>query len=403
MQKSEKNQRGQKRPRIDREREKKQPIQADWTVWEILKPIQAQYSKRWNEKFVIPESKIYKNDTDRISTVSNRNRDKTILEAFGAEYNFPVSISDREKGNETPRELRLGEIVELGISNVSKTNGVTFDSGSYKEHFFTRNNLASYKKFLDFTFNGKVKARIIEQNKGRTFVDIFAPMIEDFIMPRANRPWTQNLLENQTVIRIKNLRLMSHGYIGDAVIPNISEWLGEEYTIPAFLPGSQIVLNTTEDFEEWIGKDVEAFITSYSLSPKPGAVSLVCSRKAYLKHQGHLNLKALFGWWCDNGEKWEDFSKQEYAGQITGVINSSKKCGVFVEIPLLNITGMIPVSPERLVEYPIGNWKKVRFKDFEEEMDYDPLVDQYKRKVPFVIEEGAIKEVNIKPIFEEVE
>lgn len=403
QEKNQKNQRSQKRPRIDQEREKNKNkiIQADWTVWEILKPIQTQYSKAWEERFGKPESLKYKSDMERIAKVSDTYRSSSIVEAFAGEYPYLVpATADRELGNVLPQELSLGSIVELGIKNVSKENGVTFDSGPHKEHFITRNNLQGYRKFLDFTFNGKVPARIVERVKDRTVVDIFGPMVEEFVLPRASRPWIQNKIEDQTVVLVKNLRLVNGGYLGDAVIPNISEWLGAEYTIPAFVPGSQIVLNTTEDFEEWNGKTVETFITSYSLQPRQGSAGLVCSRKAYLKHQGHLNLKALFGWWCDDGEMWADFSKQEYTGQVTGVINSSKKCGVFIEIPLLNITGMVPMSPEQLVDYPAGNWYKVRFKTFEEEMDYDQSVGQYQHRIPFEIVDGAIRDVNVKPIFE---
>ena len=388
-----------RRPRKnERDRENKAP-KVDMSVWEILRPFTIQAQKNWEKNFAFPQ---FKNEKDRMKQTRQKYENTPLGQAMADFHGIKSDIVEinPEIGNTTPSEVRLGQLVDLGIRNVDKKDGVVFDSGVYKENFITRNNLGAYKKFQDFTYNGTIKGRVIEKTKDRAVVDIFTPMIEEFILPRASRPWIQNQIHDQVPVIVKNLRLMSHGYIGDAVIPNISEWLGAEYTIPCFIPGSQIELNTTENFEEWIGKDVPTHITSYSLNARPGAAPLVCSRKAHIRHQGNLNLKALFSWWCDDDEKWADFIKHPYAGQVTGVINSSKKCGIFVEIPLLNVTGMIPMDADRLVEYPAGKWIDVRFKTFEEETEFNSDVQQVQRKQPFVIEEGAIKEVNVKPIFE---
>ena len=199
---------------------------------------------------------------------------------------------------------------------------------------------------------------------------------------------------------MKNLHLTKGGYLGKAVIPNVSEFVGEDYEIDAFVPGSQIVLNTTDDFEQFEGRSVFAFVSSYAPKPFGRGMSLVCSVKNYLKHTGNMNLRQLHSIWCDADEKWEEVSQKPYEGIVTGVLNSTKKCGVFVEIPDLCITGMIPARPEELVNFPAGQHINVRIKTLEEDTVYNDAVGQMQRLQPFEIVDGAIKRVNVKPILE---
>ena len=34
-------------------------------------------------------------------------------------------------------------------------------------------------------------------------------------------------------------------------------------------------------------------------------------------------------------------------GKVTGVINSANKCGVFVEIPSMDMTGLVPIEADK--------------------------------------------------------
>ena len=83
---------------------------------------------------------------------------------------------------------------------------------------------------------------------------------------------------------------------------------------------------------------------------------------------------------------------------MTGVINSSKKCGVFVEVPDLLITGMVKVSPEELVNYKPGDNVAVRLTSFDEETFYNKAVGQVQHVDPYVIEDGVLVKCNLKPI-----
>ena len=89
-----------------------------------------------------------------------------------------------------------------------------------------------------------------------------------------------------------------------------------------------------------------------------------------------------------------------FVGTVTGVINSSKKCGVFVELPLFNITGMINMEPERLVEFKAGDEVSVRITDFEQMLEYDPSTGNMVHQEPYKIENGCLKSCILKPVLE---
>lgn len=400
-----------KRPRIgeqqkrltaeEAERAKRRALlKVDASVWDIIRAAQIKSAKAEAIKYD-PLSSPFKTDRDRLKHNKVAFTNMSIAQAFAAVYK-DIKITDELVGNDVPAEVKVGQIIPLKIQSISKTGGVVFDSGVYKENFATRNNLAHFEKFSKFLPLEPVRARVIETSPKVTMVDLYGPMLDEFILPRAQAPWTQNLLEPSSIqtIRVKSLQLVRGGYLGQAVIPNLSEWLGEDFVVDAFIPGSQIVLNTTDDFEQYNGAEVDAFIMSYAPKPNGNGMSLVCSVKNYIKHLGNLVLMKLHEMWCDDGDDWKEWSAKEFPGIITGTINSSKKCGVFVEIPELNITGMVPVPAEELVQYKDRTAVTVKISNLEEDMVYNDAVGQYQRVIPFEKEAGALKRVNVKPILE---
>lgn len=401
----------EKRPRITDQRQKISKEQAerarlmrvDQSVWDMINAHKAEIAKREAAREGDPLSRPYKTERERLLLNKQAYAGLTIMEAFAKAAGKKLRKTvDRTIGNETPTELHIGDIISLQISSVSK-NGVVFDSGCYKENFVTRNNFAHFPKLLNETPAGAIKARVVEMTNKGTMVDVFGPITEDYILPRAKEPWVQNLVEAKVqTVEVTDLHLVRGGYVGKAIIPSISEFVGEPFMVDAFIPGSQIVLNTTDDFEAFEGATVKAFIMSYAPKPNGRGMSLVCSRKNYLKHLGNLNLKEFHKIWCDAGEEWDEFSKRVWGGKITGVLNSAKKCGVFVEIKDLNITGMIPTKPEELVNYKAGEYIPVVIRTFDEEMVFNDSVGQMQHLPAFEIVNGAIKKINIKPILAEV-
>lgn len=402
-----------KRPRIeDRKKEQRSNDQiererlmrVDTDVWDFLRRHKAEIAKAEAAREGNPLDLPFKTGRERLAYNKQKYAGMTLVQAFADLGGHPIDPEiDINLGNETPTELHIGDVINLNITSISKKNGVTFNSGCYKENFATRNNFAHFDKFSKVLPIEPVKAQVVEIGPKQTVVDVFTPLINDFILPRAAQPWIQNLVNEQALtVEVVDLHLVRGGYVGKAIIPTISEFVGQPFMVDAFIPGSQIVLNTTDDFEAFEGQDVKTFIMSYA--PKPGnrGMSLVCSRKNYLKHCGNMLLRQLHSMWCDAGKEWETISQQDYQGKVTGVINSAKKCGVFVEIPELNVTGMIHTQPDELVYYKAGDEFPVRIKEFDEELVFNPNVGQMQHLPAFEIENGAIKKVNIKPILEQV-
>lgn len=374
-------------------------LRVDTSVWDIINAMKRESAKAEAAKFGDPLSLPFKNDNERLRYNKMKYAKMSIVDAFADSYGLKIQV-DNPEIEAVPREVRVGDTVTLKILNISKKGGVVFDSGTQKENFITRDNLGKYSKFEHVLPVQPINARVTEVGKKAVVVDILDPMVQDFVQPRVKNNWIQNLIKNPEPVFVSNLHLVKGGYLGKVAIPNVTNFIGELYEVDAFVPGSQIVLNTTDNFEEFEGQTIEAFITGYSPKPNGKGYTVICSRKNYLKHHGHLNMIELHKMWCDDGDEWKEFVAKELPGRITGVINSSKKCGAFVEVPYLNITGMILLQPDELVEYPMNKWINVKLKTFEEEMVYNDSVGQLQRVIPFEIENGALKKVNIKPIFE---
>jgi len=80
-----------------------------------------------------------------------------------------------------------------------------------------------------------------------------------------------------------------------------------------------------------------------------------------------------------------------YDGTITGIINSQKKTGVFVELDGKYITGLMPIDASDLLDYRAGNQIKVKIKEFEIQEGKEPFVTNKR---------GNIVKCNTRPVFE---
>jgi ribosomal protein S1 len=238
----------------------------------------------------------------------------------------------------------------------------------------------------------------MDVQKDRVTVDPLAPVVNDYLNPILRNKNVQKVIGNPQSVRVKNLQLTKGGFTGKAVLPTVSQFVGEEYTVDVFIPGSQIVLNITDNFEQFVGKEVDAFIINYMTKPGSNALSLIASAKELIKFRGECKLIELFNSWCEESDLWKNFSATAVDGRVTGVINSSKKCGVFVEIPSLDMTGLIPVEPDQLVNYKTDSQIKVKITGFDEEKKYNNITKQMEHVDPYLIEDGCLVRCNIKPV-----
>lgn len=332
--------------------------------------------------------------------------EKERIRAYSKRYaNMPISeamCGIKEEVLDIP-QLPVTPVVN-GIYKARITkhgNYVSVHGLSAKEQVICRNNLKRYTNMEMTDREIDVKVVAIDKLRQTITIDVLQPLFENWINSIMEDKTIQYNVKAPKIVSVSNLRLGNGGFIGKAEIPAISEFIGEPYYVDAFIPGSQIVLNIENDFNRWNGATVDTFVAGYTTRPDSvNQMSLICSRKALLNFSGNLTKIELYGDYCSQGKKWKSFTKSSFVGTVTGVINSSKKCGVFVELPLFNITGMINMEPERLVEFKAGDEVSVRITDFEQMLEYDPSTGNMVHQEPYKIENGCLKSCILKPVLE---
>lgn len=345
----------------------------------------------------------FKSDRERIKAYSKRYKNMNVVESFAAHYGINFDhVSDR--ANQLPKGMSVGDIIDTRILSIEKGK-VTFDAFNQKTDIQSSINLYKYDKFKHFLPMDPIKAEVIRIDKNKVVVDPLSPMLNSWLNPILKDTSIQKVTvggENfAKPIIVKDLQLTRGGFTGKAVIPNVSEFIGEDYVMDAFIPGSQIVLNITDNFEQFIGKSVPTFIMNYMSKPYGhGEMSLICSAKEAIKFEGELNMIKIFNSWCEESDLWKQIADTVFEGKVTGVINSSKKCGVFIEIPELSITGMVATKPDELVNYKPHMSVPVKITGFDEETYFDQAAQQIQHVIPYEIENGILKKCNLKPILQ---
>lgn len=354
-----------------------------WTLPQT-KNIQSSLDIEWPE---------FKTDKERIRAYSKRYANMSISEAMCGIKEETINIP----------QLPVTPVVN-GIYKARITKHgdyVSIQGLSAKEQVICRNNLKRYTNMEMTDREIDVKVVAIDKLRQTITIDVLQPLFENWINSIMEDKTIQYNVKAPKIVSVSNLRLGNGGFIGKAEIQAISEFIGEPYYVDAFIPGSQIVLNIESDFNRWNGATVDTFVAGYTTRPDSvNQMSLICSRKALLNFSGNLTKIELYGDYCSQGKKWKAFTKSSFVGTVTGVINSSKKCGVFVELPLFNITGMINMEPERLVEFKAGDEVSVRITDFEQMLEYDPSTGNMVHQEPYKIENGCLKSCILKPVLE---
>ena len=172
---------------------------------------------------------------DNVDDVDDRYKDKTIVEAFESEYGFKSAVNLDNPVNSTPQELHVGQVIPMKISSISK-NGVVFDNVAFKQNITSGVNLYKYEKFRHFLPTDTIDVKVNTVMKDRVTVDPLAPMLDSWLQNILEDTNIQKNVKNPQTIKVKNLKLTRGGFMGKAVIPNVSSFVGDEYTIDAFIP-----------------------------------------------------------------------------------------------------------------------------------------------------------------------
>lgn len=348
------------------------------------------------ETFEFPQ---FTRERDRIKFNSEKYKNVSISKAFELEYNYQFKDL-KELVDSTPIQIGVGSTITTKIISVSEKGVPVFDSTNIKDNVICKNDLSKYHNFK-FNNNQPLEMKIISKTPQGDYIgDIIKPMYDKWIDDKIKNTQNQyKLLEKYKPVKCYNLQHVEGGYMCKVNVDAIESFVGEPYLVDAFIPGSQIVLNIENDFSKWNGENVDAVITNY-IKTNNGKMSIICSRKNHLRHLGNLNMIQLYKDWTENNAQWQEFNKAPLQGRVTGIINSSKKCGVFVEIPSLSITGMVLSTPEEIVKYKPDQLVNVKLSEFEESMFFNKEVGQMQHNTPYVIEEDILKQVNIRPILE---
>lgn len=324
----------------------------------------------------------FSSERERIKHNTELTKGLTIAESFAKVYNIKLKRGAIDESVNDYKELNVGDTVALRILNIDR-RGVVFDNGPYKEDIVSEVNLYRYTNFRTFIPKDPVECVVVRKERDKVYVDPINTLYTKWIKDHTENLQLQYDMTECKPTKICNLHRVRGGFTGSVEIDTVSKFLGDKVYMEAFIPGSQIVLNIEDDFDAWEGKDTEGFITNYS--EHHNGMSLICSRKQLLQFKGQQVLIEMFKHYTEEDKDWETISTTPFDGKITGIINSATKCGVFVEIPQICVTGMIPMDADMLTSYKKDDDIKVCIADFDEQKRYNPDADQMQKIEPYVI------------------
>lgn len=339
------------------------------------------------------EFPLFKSNGERLRYMKEAYSNMSIAKAFSIFYG--TELSNEIKSNKTINQVTLIELGELytgEVKELTKTH-ISFYIPGVKEEIICRENFASCIDQIEaylLAHNNKLLFEVREKRDNAYIVSVIRGYY---------RSWTNYIkkcMQTRAGIEVHIDELVQGGYVCHTTIDPLNELTGKNYTHSVFIPGSQIVLNIERDFEQWVGKDVtivpQKFV-EFRKNFRTGETenSLVGSRKKILQMKGERNLQDMYSIYLLSQKENVTYESNSYTGVVTGVINSTKKTGIFVELDDMCITGLMPVDVSEVLDYKPGDRITVKIKEFEVQNGKEPFV--YNKK-------GNIIECNTRPVFE---
>lgn len=332
----------------------------------------------------------FKNDKERIRYMKDNYGHLPLAEQFAVFYGEEVSNTvKKNKRINNPVNIEIGGSYKGIVTEISK-NGIVFDVAGVKEEVISKENFSdcmdAVQNYL-LNHENELLFTVTEKKDNKYYVSV----LEGYY-----RSWQKQIekaIEQRAAINVHIDSLVRGGYMCHTDIWPISELTGKTYTSAVFIPGSNIVLNIENDFERWLGKDVQAVpqkFTKFRSFGRPTENSLMASRKMVLKILGMKNMYEIYTR-AKLGERPDvKYVPEVFTGKVTGIINSNKKTGIFIEIEDKYITGLMPVDEANLLNYKPGDTVQVYIQEFE-------CMDG---KEPFFIDrKNIIKACNLRPVF----
>lgn len=332
----------------------------------------------------------FKNDKERIRYMKDNYGHLSLAEQFAVFYGEEVSNTvKKNKRINNPVNIEVGGSYKGVVTEISK-NGIVFDVTGVKEEVISKENFSdcmdAVQNYL-LNHENELLFTVTEKKDNKYYVSV----LEGYY-----RSWQKQIekaIEQRAAINVHIDSLVRGGYMCHTDIWPISELTGKTYTSAVFIPGSNIVLNIENDFERWLDKDVQAVpqkFTKFRSFGRPTENSLMASRKMVLKILGMKNMYEIYTR-AKLGERPDvKYVPEVFTGKVTGIINSNKKTGIFIEIEDKYITGLMPVDEANLLNYKPGDTVQVYIQEFECIEGREPF---------FIDRKNIIKACNIRPVF----
>ena len=307
----------------------------------------------------------FKNDKERIRYMKDNYGHLSLAEQFAVFYGEEVSNTvKKNKRINNPVNIEIGGSYKGIVTEISK-NGIVFDVAGVKEEVISKENFSdcmdAVQNYL-LNHENELLFTVTEKKDNKYYVSV----LEGYY-----RSWQKQIekaIEQRAAINVHIDSLVRGGYMCHTDIWPISELTGKTYTSAVFIPGSNIVLNIENDFERWLDKDVQAVpqkFTKFRSFGRPTENSLMASRKMVLKILGMKNMYEIYTR-AKLGERPDvKYVPEVFTGKVTGIINSNKKTGIFIEIEDKYITGLMPVEEANLLNYKPGDTVQVYIQEFE--------------------------------------
>lgn len=321
---------------------------------------------------------LFNNEKERIRYMSNNYKEFGIAESFKKYYDLEEIDTKSETLNAVP-EFEIGNCYIATVKEISK-HGIIFDVPGIKDEVMCKENFSSCIESVQnylLTHDNRLIFEVREYNRGKYVVSVLNGMYKLWKHAVDDAIYKKNAIE----VHIDSLT--KGGYLCHTNISTLTELTGKNYTHNVFIPGSAIVLNIESDFERWIDQDVYVIpqkFVEFKKNLREGYIenSLVASRKLLLQLKGNINLFEIYNRHLLT--KSENFKSdpEHLTGHVTGIINSGKKTGVFVELDDMYITGLMPVDKMDIINFKPGDEVIVYPAEFEVKEGCEPFVTNKK-------------------------
>ena len=338
-------------------------------------------TKKLDEKVILNENNndifpVFKSEKNRISYISNAFGNLSIADAFAKYYNKKKS-KDVSPAVNNVITMEVGQVYLGNIKDLEKGN-ITFELPGVNEEIICNENLNAHLDALRnyaLNHNNTMYFEVREITNDRIYVSVLNGYY---------KLWEYKVIsqgQQRLPIKVHINNLIKGGYSCSTKIDELNNLLGtDNYICNVFIPGSHIILNIETDFEKWLDEDVyiipDKFI-DFKVDKFNNQVekSLIGSRKKYLQFKGEESIYKLYQQHQLIQKLSGSQSDIKLEGKVTGIINSTNKTGVFIEIPDMYITGLMPLENSiDLVNYRPGNEISVKIKEFEVQEGQQPFV-----------------------------